>query len=210
MVKIKGESKTKDYYYALILGGIAALALILVPLYVLRPIINSNSDLSVKIQGKEEVVAKLEKKLTALKDLSKKEAEVKKDYERIISALPDTIDESYLLRLGQVLPSRGGVFITEYNFSAGGTAGGTTTTAGTPGATAAPAGISDVPITLKILSTSYESAKSFFDVLNNSLRIIQVKGFDLNYAQGGGIEISFTASVFYKGSAAAVPATSAP
>lgn len=115
---VKEEVKDyKNYYYVSVVIVIIILLAIFIPLFVIKPLVNSYKKASQEVEAKKTTVAKLERKLNRLIELKEKEDEIKKDKEKVLAALPKNMDYPRLLVEIKMLVSDSGLTFKNLTFS---------------------------------------------------------------------------------------------
>lgn len=195
----------------IIVGGfVGALAL---GILLIRPAWQGLQEVNkeVPIEKRKEKQAELDQK--ALTDAKSFFAKNRTDVERVTTAVPIEPNVPAILVILESLSKARNVQLASFSPQQTGTAAGSGTTAapGSPAAadSAGTAGASSVEITANYRG-QYNDLISFFFDLENSLRIVDVKGLSVTTNRENGIEGSIVFRAYYKPAADKVTSSPAP
>ena len=191
------ELKTKDYSYILIASILTFIVALLIILFPIRFLWNSNQDLFKEVKEKRKELSYLEDKEGKLEKLEdrKEELEVQKD--KVLNALPEEKDQARILTQVEYIAATAGFNAKENKDQSSESSAPLETPEGTVSKT--PLGVTEVPLEISSEGT-YSALKTFLENIETAIRIINVGSMDISLKEEGTntLQITLKAKAFFK------------
>jgi Tfp pilus assembly protein PilO len=185
MVDKKNQTFT-DYKMAILFGGGATLVILILFFAVGMPLYKNMQKTSAELKAKKIEQAALETKLENLKKLQEKEADLKSQNEKVLSALPEDKGVSRLFVQFEKIAKDNGLDITSVSESSQGTV-------------TAPAGTL-APVTYVVTGNvrDYKSLKAALSKIETALRVLSVSKVDVS-GTGSNLSTTFNVTTYVRG-----------
>lgn len=173
----------KKYRYAIILGLVTFFGALLLSFLAVKPLYDSAVATTKNVNDNQEKLNVLNKRLTTLKDLSKREQEIRDEEKKISQALPQGDEVGRLfIQVDQLVGSTGGK-------SSGYSKGALSTLTNDPNLVVLTSSLSaDFP--------SYFNLKDFIGKANSALRLLNISGLNVRAADNGQVNVSINTTTY--------------
>jgi hypothetical protein len=166
------KKMNKKYNYALIVGGLTFLGILLATFLVVRPLYLSAGKLTKEAGSKQANLDKLKDKKTKLEELKSKEAELKADSDTVAAALPEGKDAGRLfIQFDELVKSSAGQVKSVSE-------GSNATT------TQAIGSVNAVSYTVPVTMPDYFSLKNLIAKSESALRLINIDTLNIKSSNG--------------------------
>lgn len=186
------EIETKKSANIFIGLAITIVCVILVGIFVIRPLFRDNSLKEKIIEAKRTNLSILKDKESKLSELSSKKDEIEENTRKVLAALPEHQDKARLLVQFEGLASRSNIYLKGATEEATGTSS-------EEKVSNISSGISEISYNLRFTGT-YNDFKNFLINAQKALRILRINKIELKPASEGGnyLDISVNLSAFFK------------
>ncbi len=191
--KNKALGRGNKYIYATTMGIILVLAVILLSLFVIKPLYGSAKKVTTDVKDKQEELQKLEEKKVKLEGLKDREEELKAQSEKISDALPQTKDVGRLfIQINDTATGSSGS-VKSVNEGSGGV-----DVAASPAPTEQQAvgSIQRTTYSVPIDFGTYFDWKNFVGKVETALRLVSIGDFSVRASEAGAINSNITITTY--------------
>jgi Tfp pilus assembly protein PilO len=177
------KNKNKKYNYAIIVGAVTFVGLIIVVFAIIRPLYLKSQALTAEVKAKQATLDQLKDKKQKLAALKDREAELKQDAETVQAALPDSAEVGRLfIQINEMVKATGG------NVSS---------VSGSPVPQGDTGVISKVNYTVPVSFPNYFNFKDFVIKSEQALRLFDITDFSISTANGS-VSSSLSANTYVR------------
>jgi len=188
----KDVKSNNKYNYAIMLGVAGFIGVVLISLFIIKPLYNNSAKLKLEASAKDARYQSLEKKKSSLSALKVKEAELKAQASVVADALPADKEVGKLfIQLDELVAQSSGTLqsVTEIEGSLDYSGQTTSTETGLDS-------IQKYTYALPVLLPDYTSFKKFISKSESALRLFSIKSIDISAGDTGNINATVTANTF--------------
>lgn len=192
--QVKDKSRNNKYTYAVVLSVVLVLGVVLLSLFVIKPLFADAQKVTKEVKDKKTELTKLQDKKAKLEALKDKEEELKKQAATISNALPESKDIGRLfIQINDIATGSGGT-VKSVAESGSATAGATTTA--TPTTQTTFGNVQQSIYTIPIDFGSYFDWKNFVTKTETALRLVSIGDFTVNATDSGTMTSSVTITTY--------------